>query len=120
MKVVICERCYNIPKITILNNSKVKLECEKCHESRIKNKDYFDKFINDNNNDRLFELDKCNYDNHEEEKEAIIYCFQCSKYICQDCLQNIHNRSQLRQHSTTNQKILNDYYCKKIGHEEYI
>ena len=29
MKVVICEKCYNIPKISILNNSKARIECEK-------------------------------------------------------------------------------------------
>ena len=73
MKVVICEKCYNIPKITILNNSKARIECEKCKETRIENKDYFNKFINDNVNNKLFALDKCNYDNHNEEKESIVY-----------------------------------------------
>ena len=59
MKVVICEKCYNIPKITILNNSKARIECEKCKETRIENKDYFNKFINDKDNDnyKLFALD---------------------------------------------------------------
>ena len=119
MKVVICENCFNIPKITILNNSKVRIECEKCNESRIENTDYFDKFIKDNH-DKLFDLDKCNYDNHVEEKNSTLYCFQCNKYICKDCLDNIHNKSRLQNHSTIKQKLLNEYYCKKLGHEEYI
>ena len=122
MKVVICEKCYNIPKITILNNSKARIECEKCKETRIENKDYFNKFINDKDNDnyKLFALDKCNYDDHDEKKESIVYCFQCDKYICKDCLENLHNKSHLGRHSTIKQKLLNDYYCKKFGHEEYI
>ena len=120
MKVIICENCYNIPKITILNNSKVRLECEKCNQTKIKNRDYFDKFINDNINTNLFDLDNCNYVNHEEEKRATIYCFQCEKYICNDCLENIHNISHRQRHSTIKQKVLNNYYCKELGHEEYI
>ena len=68
----------------------------------------------------LFALDKCKYDNHKEEKESIVYCFQCDKYICKDCLENLHNKSHLRKHSTVKQKLLNDYYCKIVGHEEYI
>ena len=55
-----------------------------------------------------------------EEKNSTLYCFQCNKYICKDCLDNIHNKSRLQNHSTIKQKLLNEYYCKKLGHEEYI
>ena len=120
MKIVICENCYNIPKITILNNGKIKIECINCNESRIEEYSYFDKFRN-NINDQLFELNLCNFDNHEEDKRAILYCYQCDKYICESCLNNIHNKiPQSRKHATIKQKIKSEYYCKKPGHEDYI
>ena len=120
MKVVICEQCYNIPKITILNNSKIRIECLNCNESKIEECNYFDKF-KENINDELFELNNCNYENHEEDARAKLYCFQCDKYICESCLNNIHNRNQqTKRHSTIIQKIRTEYYCRKLGHEEYI
>ena len=120
MKIIICEKCHKIPKITILNNSKIQINCEKCKEFRTESTDYFKKFINDNINDNLFDLDICNYDNHNEEKRSILYCFQCNKYICESCLNNIHNKFGQLNHSTIKQKIINEYYCKEPGHEEYI
>ena len=120
MKVVICEKCYNIPKIVILNKGKIKIDCINCNESRIEEYSYFDKFIN-NKNAQLFELNPCNYENHEISQESSIYCFQCDKYICESCLNNIHNKNlQTKKHSTTKQKIKSVYYCKQPGHEEYI
>ena len=120
MKIVICEKCFNIPKITILNNNKVKIECENCKESRIEDNDYFNKFINNDGHTHLFDLDYCNYDNHEEKAVSLLYCFQCKKYICESCLNNIHNKSSIQQkHSTTNQKIINEYFCKEHGQNEY-
>ena len=120
MKIVICEKCFNIPKITILNNNKVKIECENCKESRIEDNDYFNKFINNDGHTHLFDLDYCNYDNHEEKAVSLLYCFQCKKYICESCMNNIHNKSSIqKKHSTINQKVINEYYCKEHGQNEY-
>jgi len=119
-RIVTCEKCYNIPKIIFLNKNKVSVECQNCKESQIKDFSYFDKFIDKNiENEELFELPQCNYkENHEA--ESILYCFQCSKYICKDCL-NIHNMSAIgKKHTTIKQKFANQYYCPKEGHEEYI
>ena len=119
-RIVICEKCYNIPKIIFLNKNKVSLECQNCKESQIKDISYFDKFIDKNiENEKLFDLQKCNYrENHEA--DSILYCFQCSRYLCKECL-IIHNMTAIGiKHTTIKQKISNQYYCPKEGHEEYI
>ena len=119
-RIVVCEKCYNIPKIIFLNKNKVSLECQNCKESQIKDISYFNKFIDKNiENEKLFDLPQCNYrENHEA--ESILYCFQCSKYLCKECL-NIHNMNAIGiKHTTIKQKISNQYYCPKEGHEEYI
>ena len=119
-RIVICEKCYNIQKIIFLNKNKVSLECQDCKESQIKDISYFDKFLNKNiENENLFDLPQCDYkENHEA--ESVLYCFQCSRYLCKECL-NIHNMSAFGiKHTTIKQKITNQYYCQKEGHEEYI
>ena len=119
-RIVICEKCYNIPKIIFLNKNKVSIECQNCKESQIKDISYFDKFLNKNiENEKLFDLPQCNFrENHEA--ESILYCFQCSRFLCIECL-NIHNMSNIGiKHTTIKQKITNQYYCPKEGHEEYI
>ena len=118
MKIVLCEKCFNIPKITILNNNKIKIECQKCETQEIKDIPYFDKFIHEEDQN-LFKLPICNYyKNHE--KKSIIYCFQCNKYLCESCLELHKGIITGNNHFFIKQKIQNVFYCKKQGHENYI
>ena len=118
-KIVICEKCYRIPKITILIKNKVQIDCQNCNESKIVDISYFDKFINNANDNQLFNMPKCNciFENHDF--QSILYCFQCNKYLCVSCLSN-HDKFCDNKHITIGQKIKHEYYCKKKGHEEYL
>ena len=119
MKVIVCDKCFNIPKITIANKNQIELECSICNTIESLNLEYFNRFINIKENDDLFKLPKCNYSkNHSA--QAILYCFKCSKYLCNDCL-NIHNEIfEERGHITIKQKMNHQYHCRKKGHEENV
>ena len=119
--IVVCEKCYNIPKITLLNKANIQLYCNKCNETIIKDYSYFEKFLKKNEkiNDKIFDLPKCNYNNDHQSKSNL-YCFQCSKYLCNECI-NIHEVSTRgKNHLTIKQNIYHQYYCPKNGHEEYL
>ena len=118
MKIIVCDKCFTIPKIRIINRNEIKVECPNCRKIMPHGFNYFNKFINGNNNDDLFILPQCNFNrNHSR---AILYCFKCNKYLCQEC-SNIHNEAfQGKGHITISQRISHQYYCKKQGHEENI
>ena len=112
-KIIICEKCYNIPEITFLLNNKIRLDCSKCKTSIIKDISYFDKFIYSKDDTNLFDLPNCSY--YEGHKcKAIKYCFDCEKYLCEECIKN-HNMS-IQEHNLMEQKIESDIYCEKKGH----
>ena len=72
MKVIVCDKCFNIPKITIANKNQIELECSICNTIESLNLEYFNRFINIKENDDLFKLPKCNYSkNHSA--QAILY-----------------------------------------------
>ena len=119
MKIIVCEKCFTIPKITILNRNQMKLECPNCKSINPLEIEYFNKFIKVNEDDNLFTLSNCNYKNIHLVK-AILYCFKCGKYICNDCLKNHDEIYQGKGHITIKQKIYHQYYCSKKGHEENI
>ena len=119
MKVVVCERCLSIPKITIINPNKVLLECQICRSNNTSGIDYFNRFINVNENDDLFTLPICNFGVHHN-VQAILYCFKCDKYLCNDCLERHDEFFQGRGHITINQKIKHQYFCAKSSHEENV
>jgi hypothetical protein len=56
MKIIVCDRCFTIPKITIINKNEIKLECSNCKRIVYHGFDFFNKFINENDNDDLFIL----------------------------------------------------------------
>jgi hypothetical protein len=117
-KIITCEECFNIPKIIIKTKSKVLIECQKCKNSKIKDISYFDKFIYAKK-DNFPELPKCSY-NEAHESQSIKYCFQCTKYLCDKCI-DIHKISfKDKTHILIDQKMDNQYYCDKEGHNEYI
>ena len=35
MKIIVCEKCFSIPKITIINSLEVDLECQSCKSNKI-------------------------------------------------------------------------------------
>ena len=118
-KIIVCDTCYNIPKLVILNHNEVQLECPACGK-QIKNISYFHKFKNNMNNE-IIDMPKCNYNNnHNNNDNSILYCFQCSKYLCQSCIQAHNIAFKESNHLLINQKIKSNYYCKKEGHKEYI
>ena len=117
--IVICEECFNIPKITILKKNKVKIECLKCNTKDIKDISYFDKFLNGLNEKKFIDLPKCTFDEKHESK-ADKYCFQCTKYLCKECIINHNKYFKERSHILIGQKIENQYYCNQKGHKEYI
>ena len=115
MKIIVCEKCFSIPKITIINSIEVKLECHICKTDILYKFDYFKKFININENDDLFALPNCNKKKHSK---TIIYCFQYGKYLCEYCLKIHNDFFGEKKHNTIKQKIKHQYFCTKEGHEE--
>ena len=118
MKVIICENCFNIPKITIKNKNEIQLECQTCKSITHSPIDYFNRYINTKENDDLFALPNCNFTDHLE--KAILYCFKCGKYLCNDCLKNHNAIFKEKGHITIKQKINHKYFCENQGHEENI
>ena len=116
MKIIVCEKCFSIPKITIINSIEVKLECHICNTNILYKIDYFKKFININEKDDLFALPNCSKKKHFS--KAIIYCFKCKKYLCEDCLKFHDEFFEEEKHDTIKQKINFQYFCTKKGHEE--
>ena len=117
-KVIVCEKCFNIPKITIKNQNVIQLECQNCNSNSFSPIDYFDKFININEKDDLLTLPNCNFKDHLE--QAVLYCFKCSKYLCKECLKNHDEIFKDKGHYTIKQKINHKYFCDMNGHEENI
>ena len=74
-KIIICENCYNI--LTFLNYNKINIECSKCRTSTTKDISYFDKFKFTKNDNNVFALPNCSYneDHENNENTAIKYCF---------------------------------------------
>ena len=118
MKVIICENCFNIPKITIKNKNEIQLECQTCNSTTLKPIDYFKRYLNINENNNLFAMPNCNFQEHFE--NAILYCFKCNKYLCGDCLRRHNEFFPEIGHITIKQKINHKYFCEKQGHEENI
>ena len=118
-KIIICEKCFNIPKIVFLNKDEIQLDCKKCKETEIKDFSYFKKFTKNNEDNNLFALPNCDY-KEQCKSESILYCFQCSKYICQKCFETHKEVPHRKNHLFVEQKIEHQYYCKKEGHEEYL
>ena len=108
MKIIVCEKCFSIPKITIINSIEVKLECHICNTNILYKIDYFNKFININENDDIFALPNCSKKNHSS--KAILYCFKCNKYLCKDCFK-LHNEFfEEERHDTIKLKINFQYF----------
>ena len=118
MKVVVCEKCFNIPKIIIKNKNEIQLECQTCKSINLSPIDYFNRYININEKDDLYSLPYCNFKEHNE--KAILYCFKCNKYLCNDCLRNHNAIFKEKGHITIKQKINHKYFCENEGHEENI
>ena len=117
--VIVCENCYSIPEITILNKNKVQLKCQKCNDIKIKDLNYFEKFRINIDKESWIEMPKCSF-NKSHESKSVLYCFQCGKYLCDECI-NIHKISfEDKNHILIKQKIDSQYYCNKDGHKEYI
>ena len=102
----------NSPNYKILSENKIQLFCNNCKETKIKDYSYFDKFINKNIDEKLFDLENCNY-NKEHQTKASIYCFNCSKYLCNECIKIHDLYIQGKKHITTTQKIKYQYFCQK-------
>ena len=118
LKIITCEKCYNIPKIVFVTRNKVHIECPNCKNTIIENLSYFDKYISSDNNN-FPELPKCSY-NEKHELKALQYCFKCTKYLCEKCLENHNVSFQNKSHILLQQKMENHYYCTEEGHSEYI
>ena len=116
-KIIICEKCYTIPKITFLTNTKIKIECSECKASLNKDISYFDKFIKFKGDKILSELPTCTFD-EEHKCSSIKYCFNCEKYLCEECLKK-HIELYKDKHTLITQKIKSNIICKKKGHNEY-
>ena len=117
--IVVCENCYNIPEITILNKNKVKLKCPKCIDIKIKDFSYFDKFRKNIERESWSDMPKCNFNkNIHEESISSEYCLQCEKYLCKECKVNHQNCLGDKNHIFIKQKISCQYYCNKNGHED--
>ena len=115
-KIIACEKCYNIPKVTFLLNNKAKIECSKCNTSIIKDVSFFEEILTLSENKKSKELPKCSfYKGHKN--NAIKYCFTCKEYICEECF-NIYHKPSNDQHLLLEQKVENPIICTKKGHNE--
>ena len=118
MKIIVCEKCFHIPKITIKNKNGIELECQNCKSKTSSPIDNFNRYIKIKEDDDLFILPNCNFKKHDE--KAILYCLKCSKYFCENC-SKIHNEFfKEKSHYTLKQKINYKYFCEKEGHEDNI
>ena len=117
-RIIICERCFSIPHIIILSEKNIQLDWNNCNKTIIKDYSYFDKFLNKNIDEKLFDLEKCNY-NKDHQTKASIYCFKCSKNLCNECIKIHDSYIQGTKHITISQKIKHQYFCENKGHEEF-
>ena len=117
--IVTCEECFNIPKIIILAKDKVKIECSKCNKTEIKDIQYFDKFYKKLEEKQFIDLPKCSF-NDKHEVNSIKYCFQCIKYLCEECIKTHNIVFKEKSHILIEQKIENQYYCNIDSHKEFI
>ena len=121
---ILCQFCYNkVPLIELFienNKAKIKLKCT-CEESQLYSvftmnlSDYLKKI---HHRDPL--LFKCN--NHEA-KEAITFCCNCEKRLCEECLKNGHKEETCKQNQNESNsrmpecvyhsKMSMEYLCKK-------
>ena len=110
-------KCFNIPQITFLSKNNILIECPKCQDPNIKDISYFDKYILDK--EESPELPQCSF-NEEHNSKSKKYCFQCTKYLCEKCIETHNISFKGKFHILISQRIKNQYYCKKDGHHEYI
>ena len=121
---ILCQFCYNkVPLIELFienNKAKIKLQCT-CEESQLHSvfimnlSDYLKKI---HQRDPI--LFKCNY---HENKEAITFCCNCEKRLCEECLKNGHKEDACKQEQqssksrmpecTQHPKMYMEYLCKK-------
>ena len=116
--IVTCEKCYSIPKLTLINQNKVEIYCQNCNNKIIRDISYFKKFIKNCKEEKL-DLPNCTY-NKNHKLKSTKYCLQCTKYLCEDCLKNHQISFEGKNHIMIDQKIQNKYYCQKENHKEYI
>jgi len=116
--IITCEQCYSIPKLTLINQNKVKIYCKTCGINIIKDISYFKKFIKKSKEEKI-DLPNCTYNKNHKSKSTK-YCLQCNKYLCGDCIKNHKISFEGKNHLMIQQEIQNRYYCQKEGHQEYI
>ena len=116
--IVTCEKCYSIPKLTLINQNKVEIYCQNCNNKIIRDISYFKKFIKNCKEEKL-DLPNCTY-NKNHKLKSTKYCLQCTKYLCEDCLKYHQISFEGKNHLMIDQKIKNKYYCQKENHKEYI
>ena len=113
-KIITCEKCYSIPRITFLLGNKIKIECFQCKTSIIKDISFFDNYILSKN---VSDIPQCSYDkNHKS--SSVKYCYDCEKFLCNECIKE-HNNTFEQAHIFLDQKIQSNIYCKKEGHNGY-
>ena len=108
--IIVCEKCFTIPEITILNKNTVEVKCQQCNDITKKDFSYFiNKYCKNIEEENLIDMPKCNY-NKSHQLNSILYCFQCEKYLCEECI-NIHNISfEDKNHFFIKQRINNYSY----------
>ena len=118
--IIVCEKCFTIPEITILNKNTVEVKCQQCNDITKKDFSYFiNKYCKNIEEENLSDMPKCNY-NKSHQLNSILYCFQCEKYLCEECI-NIHNISfEDKKHIFIKQRINNGFYCNKNDHNKFL
>ena len=113
--IITCEKCFEIPKIEFYDKDKVRLYCNFCRETKIKEYSYFNK----TNSNKIHNLPMCTF-NKEHKSQSIKYCVKCTKYLCKECIPYHKISFEGKNHVLINQRIYNKYYCNEDGHRDYI
>ena len=118
IKIITCKKCYSIPKITFLINNKIRIECSKCRTSSDEDISYFDEYLYPSLGKKdLNKLPNCSYCEKNKSINAIIYCYNCHKYLCEQCIKN-HQIQYKNSHTFLEQKLENKIYCNKENYKE--
>ena len=106
MKVIVCDKCFNVPKITIINKNQIQLDCSICNSISSLDLDYFNRFITINESDDLFSMEKENKNIKKQNKTTMV-----KKNIEEN--KNIQNKKNEKKEKFSLKENLDEIFSKE-------